>query len=361
MELLSIIFAYRNREISRIKAAMDSLKDQNNMGFEVIFVNYGSKPEISRDLEKLLAGYSFIKYYYLEVAQQLWNKSRALNFGIKKTDSPYIFIADVDIIFSPDSIDIFHKQASLDHFTLFTMGYLGKKDSIQISSKLDFKNLNPERYGKVNGMILTSKKSFWEVKGYDEFFHFYGAEDVDLISRLENAGYKSNMLTDAYFYHIWHESYQKTDDNVLSVVPRLTNALRINQQHYFYHQREKITIPEKQDSWGEVIDKSLSNLLKTPSKKILLENTFAQVDHFFNEELYDIKNQILEVTIKEDPYYNSVKFKSKKLLGMQSQTYISLKEISNVILKKIIFDYRSSNYSFEITEDLKTIIFKIQL
>jgi predicted glycosyltransferase involved in capsule biosynthesis len=50
-------------------------------------------------------------------------------------------------------------------------------------------------------MILTTKEAFFEIKGYDEFFHFYGSEDVDLYARLENAGYKSNLVTDIYFYH----------------------------------------------------------------------------------------------------------------------------------------------------------------
>ena len=172
MDKISIIFAYRNREIPRIKASMDSLKNQKNKAFEVIFVNYGSEPGISANLEKLLHTYSFVEYYSLEVRQQLWNKSMALNFGIKKASCSYIFIADVDIVFSPIAVEVLLKQASSQVFNLFTMGYLDKKESARLSSEFKFKELKPERFGEVNGMILTTKDSLFDVKGYDEFFHF---------------------------------------------------------------------------------------------------------------------------------------------------------------------------------------------
>ncbi len=361
MEQISIIFAYRNREIPRIKASMDSLDSQKNKAFEVIFVNYGSEPGISDNLEKLFHTYSFAEYYSLEIGQQLWNKSRALNFGIKKANCPYIFIADVDIVFSPNTIELLLNQLSPKVFSLFTLGYLDEKESARLSFDFKFEELKPERYGVVNGMILTTKESLFEVKGYDEFFHFYGSEDVDLYTRLENAGYKSNLVTDTYFYHNWHQSYQKSDDEKLSLTPRLTNVLRINQQHYFYHQRERIISPKRQESWGEIIDKSQSKLLERPTKKFQFSNILAQVEHFFNEELQGINKEILEVSVIEDPYYNSTKHKAKKLIGQQTQTYCSLKEANDIILKAIIFNYRNSNYSYEISNDLKSIIFKIQL
>ncbi|WP_026839459.1 glycosyltransferase family 2 protein [Gillisia sp. JM1] len=361
MEKISIIFAYRNREISRIKIAMDSLESQNNKAFEVIFVNYGSETEISGSLEKLLRTYKFVTYHSLEVRQQLWNKSRALNFAIKKASYPYIFIADVDIVFSPDAVEVLMSRASPKDFCLFKMGYLNKKESSKLNNEFKFENLKPERYGEINGMILTTKEAFFYIKGYDEFFHFYGSEDVDLYTRLENAGYKSNLVNDIYFYHNWHKSYQKSDYKKLSVIPRLTNALRINQQHYFYHQKEMTTSPKKQEFWGEIIEKTKSELLERPTKKVQLINILAQVEHFFNEELQDIKNEIVEVKAIEDPYYNSIKHKAKRLLGKQSQTYCSLKEVNDIILKMIIFNFRNSNYSYEISNDLKSIIFKVQL
>lgn len=361
MEKISIIFAYRNREITRIKAAMDSLKNQKEKAFEVIFINYGSERKVSDSLERLLLTYNFVKYYYLEVGQQLWNKSRALNYGIKKANCSYIFIADVDIIFSPNAVKVLLTQTASEVFSLFTMGYLDQKESAKLTSEFKFEELKPQRFGNVNGMVLTTKKSLNEIKGYDEFFHFYGSEDVDLYSRLENAGYKSKLVSDTYFYHNWHRSYQKSEEGKLSLNPRLTNALRINQQHYFYHQREKITIPKRQELWGEIIEKPEIDLLKTPTKKIQLNNILAHIEHFMNEELESINNEIVEIRVVEDPYYASAKHKIKKLLGKQSQIYCSLKEANDIILKKIIFKYRNSNYSYEISPGLESIIFKIQL
>jgi glycosyltransferase involved in cell wall biosynthesis len=361
MEKISIIFAYRNRETSRIRAAMDSLQKQSNKSFEVIFVNYGSDLVLSNSLKKLFTTYDFVDYYFLEVGQQLWNKSRALNFGIKKAGFTYIFIADVDIIFSPDAVKFLLTHRSPEKFCLFKMGYLNEKESAKLNAKFKFKELKPERYGQVNGMILTTKKSFFDVKGYDEFFHFYGSEDVDLYSRLEIAGYESILVADTYFYHNWHKSYQKYDKGKLSLTPRLTNVLRINEQHFFYNQRKKIAIPEKQSSWGETIVKSEVELLKTPTRKIKISNIYAELEHLFREELPYISKEIVEIRVLEDPYYHSLKYRIKKILGKQSQIYCSLKEANDIILKEVLFKYRNLNYSYEISNDLKSIIFKIHL
>lgn len=360
-EFFSIIYAYRNREINRIKISMESLALQKAKNFEVIFIDYGSDSEISDYLKMLLSSYNFVNYHYLPVSHKLWNKSKALNFGINKAKGDFVFIADVDIVFSPDAVEVLSNQTSLDVFSLFTMGYLDEKESNKLTTGFEFKDLKPERFGVVNGMILTTKESLFKVKGFDEFFHFYGSEDVDLYSRLENAGYKSKLVRNTCFYHNFHDSYQKSDNSRLSLTPKLTNVLRINQQHYFYHQREKITIPNGQESWGEVVDKSQSKLLDKPTKIFHLSNILAEVEHFFNEELKGINNEILEVRVFEDKYYNSAKHKVKKLLMKQSQTYCSLKEVNDIILKKILYNYRNSNYSYEISNDLKSIIFKIQL
>jgi predicted glycosyltransferase involved in capsule biosynthesis len=38
-----------------------------------------------------------------------------------------------------------------------------------------------------------------KVKGYDTFFHFYGAEDVDLCQRIENTGCTITIREELFF------------------------------------------------------------------------------------------------------------------------------------------------------------------
>ena len=100
--MITVIYPYRNRDLKRVRHSLDSLVAQTESGFEVVFVNYGSTHAVSEALEKLLAEYSFVKYVYHPTMHQLWSKCVALNSIIKTLPGGYCFIADVDLIFSPD-------------------------------------------------------------------------------------------------------------------------------------------------------------------------------------------------------------------------------------------------------------------
>src|SRR5690606_37093901 len=99
--------------------------------FEIIFVDYGSEPALVQELEILCENFKFVKFYHLAVSQLLWNKSKALNYGILKAGFPYIFIADVDLIFHPWSTALFENLATHENFYLFNLGHLKKEESLK--------------------------------------------------------------------------------------------------------------------------------------------------------------------------------------------------------------------------------------
>lgn len=361
MNKISIIYAYRDRETSRIGASFKSLQFQVDADFEVIFVDYGSKEINSEKVKELAADFGFVKYLYLNVSHQLWNKSRALNFGIKNASNPFIFIADIDLIFHSEAINLFKKIASKNLFFKFRLGYLNEKDSKKNANKLQFENLKSSRYGNVNGMILTSRESFFKIKGYDEFYHFYGSEDVDLYTRLENSGLKSKFIEETFFYHIWHKSYENSQSRYLEKTPRLKNILRINEQHYLNHKKLNAEAPVNQIVWGEFIPENRKSLLDQPTKKIRISNILAEIEHFLYIELPNLNGEVVELEVVQSPYFDSMKYTLKKLLNKQTQIYSSLKEINDLILKHIIFYYHNYNYSYKISKDLRSIRFKIEM
>jgi glycosyltransferase involved in cell wall biosynthesis len=358
---LSIIYAFRNRDVERIQLSMESLHAQKFQNFEVVFVDYGSEVETAAKVQKTLKKFEFARYLYLQASHKLWNKSRALNYGIKNSVTSNIFIADVDLLFSPKATEFLERKISKDSFCLFSMAYLDKQTSQEVSNSKNFDKINFERTGSINGMILASKEAFYKVSGYDEFYHFYGSEDVDLYARLKNAGYHEVITSGIYFFHNWHQSFQSLEQDKLTETPRLSNAMRINEQHYHDSIANGILKPAGQNNWGENFEKETAEILSSPDAVIELENIAASVEHFFNEGIKFYEDKVIEVRISESDYYQTLKYKIKKNLGKQSQTYITLKEVNDLILKKIIFKYRNHNYSFKITPDLKTIIFKIAL
>lgn len=354
----SIIYANRNREPERIRSSFKSLKKQRVDLFEVIFVDFGSDPELIPAYQKTTADFPFVRAYFLEVSQVLWNKSKALNYGINKAEGEYIFIADVDLIFHPQTLSLFEQLALPEKFFLFKLGYLSKEESGKLKEKYSFEKLTPVRYGMVNGMILAGKEALLTVNGLDEFFHFYGAEDEDLFARLENASYKRETVDTENFYHNWHPSFSGSEDELLTGNSRVKNIMRLNQRH-FQRNRERGVIKPSQTS--EIISPERSELLKEPTKSFSIKNIQAHVEHFLRVELPSLEGEVIKVEFVEDPYYQSFKHKIKKLLGKQTQPYISMKEVNDMLLKEIVFCYRDCNYSFKVKEDLKRISFSIAL
>lgn len=360
-EFVTIIYANRNRDLMRIKFSFESLKIQRNANFRVIFVDYGSEEPLVDNLKQLCNSYEFVTSYFLPVSQLLWNKSRALNYGILQTQSLYIFIADVDLIFHPEASQLFNKLADDDKYFLFRLGYLDKTESVKLTKSCNFLDLNPVRFGVVNGMILAPKKAFINVNGLDEFFHFYGSEDEDLFARMENAGYLKDFINEAYFYHNWHQSFAGSEDKIITGNPRIKNIMRINQRHFLRNREKALIKPMRQAEMGKVFSKEQSDLLKKPTRIVKIYNILAHVEHFFGEELPSYTGEIVKVEFAEDPYFHTLKHKLKKLHGKQTQPYCSLKEVNDMVLKEILFKYRDANYSFKISEDLKSIIFCIKL
>ena len=358
---ISIIYANRNRDVKRIKASLDSLQRQSEEAFQVIFVDYGSEAALVEEYKNLLSTYSFSKFIPLEVSHLLWNKSIALNYGIKKAAFSYIFIADVDLIFHPESLSLFKKLTVPGKFFLFPLSYLDRNESEKLYTTYNFRELKPSRTGEVNGMLLAPREALLAVNGLDEFFHFYGAEDEDLFARLENAGIQKEKDNHHYFYHNWHQSFSGSEDKLLTGNPRVKNIMRINQRHFLRNREKGVIKPAGQKGMAELVENKKARALEHPSKSFRVKNVLAHVEHFLGEELPSYKGETVKVEFYEDPFFGSLKHKLKKKLGKQTQPYISMKHVNDLLLKEILFRYRDHNYSFRVAEDLKNITFCIEL
>lgn len=358
--MITIIYSNRDRDYDRIRFTIESLCNQTDKRFKVIFVDYGSHEDLVIKLKKLFKEYTFIESYFLPVKHLLWNKSKALNYGILQCKTSFIFIADVDHIFHPKWIENLNNIKDPDYFFLFELGYLSQKESLKINKEYKFENLSVSNFGNVNGMILAPKRAYIDVNGFDEFFHFYGGEDVDLFARLKNAGFKKQKFTEKLVYHNWHKSFAGSEDKLMTRKPRVKNIMRLNQRHFLTNKVFKRVRPLRQLRIDENDYMKEVGNLKNPDHKYSILNIQAHVEHFLNEELKSVTG-VVHAKFEIDPFYQSYKHQLKRLLGKQTQPYISLKKVNDLILKKIVFDYRDSNYSFDISDDFNSINFRIEL
>ena len=97
---LSILVAFRNREITRVERFLQGLAAQTFRDFELIFVDYGSAPELSARTEALLRRHAFARYLFNDSRGMPWNRAHALNSGARLAGGEYILCTDVDLVYS---------------------------------------------------------------------------------------------------------------------------------------------------------------------------------------------------------------------------------------------------------------------
>jgi len=357
--MLSILYAYRNRDAERVKYSLDSLVKQTNTNFKVIFLDYGSNLDTANEIKGLISNYNFVTYIYSFSEFQPWSRAKAINIGLRNITTDYVFTADVDMIFSPNFISKLHELKNPLKAYYFKVGFLNKKES---KSNKNFQDYSVDFTTGVGaqGLSLFYIKSLEKIRGYDEFLHFWGAEDIDIHERLIRTGIESIFYNDeVLLLHQWHKSYRRSETNILSKDLQLQGVVKLNHQHLLSNQKNKVTVVNN-EKWGHLISESEFNELEKNDCQIIINNKREAIDHFLFVELPQHTEKILSIQFVQDPFQTSLKFRVKKLLGKTVPKYYSLKEINDKILRHIISSYHNFPYTYKISNDLKIITFKIK-
>lgn len=202
----SLVVGYRNRDLDRVKRYLNSVKSQTVTNFELIFVDYGSDEPIAAKVKQLVNDYKFAKYIYNCTIGWSWNRSHALNTGLRIAKGEIIIFSDIDLIYSDNFLE--HIAASVKENHHFYQQVFWLPKNYNYWEKLLDKPLNFEasREGAKGGVHVASKEYLDKLQGYDEFYCFWGLEDHDLYDRLLNFGIKEAWLEKekSPVYHQWH-------------------------------------------------------------------------------------------------------------------------------------------------------------
>ncbi|HEX8575223.1 MAG TPA: glycosyltransferase family A protein [Flavobacterium sp.] len=357
--MITIIFPYRNREPERIKKSLDSLAGQTNKNFKVIFIDYGSYLDVAIQIKDLVSNYLFVDYIYNFSEFQPWSRSKAINIGLRKVVTEYVFTADVDIIFRPDFIEKLHEIKTPAEAYYFKVGFLNEKEAKLNKKFCDYIIEFNSGIG-AQGLSLFPLKAIKEVNGFDEFLHFWGAEDIDIHDRIKRAGFKSTFYdTENLLLHQWHKSYRSSETNSLTRELQLANIIKLNHYHTMQNDKKEKSVVNN-IFWGSEVSMSDFYQLENHNEEIVLLNKIETITHFLYCELLEIKYRILAVRIIEDNFEKSLKYKVKKLLGKKVPQYYTLKEINDMLLLHIISFCHQYPYIYKVSDDLKSIIFRIK-
>ncbi|MBK9264074.1 MAG: glycosyltransferase family 2 protein [Polyangiaceae bacterium] len=215
--LLSVVIPIRNRSGVRLENCLRSLRWQEAIPcdrVEIVLSDFGSAPEHREAVQRAARNYDATVHY--TPTSDLWNRSRALNIGIKRANGEYTFCTDADMVFSPNFFKtLMDTQVQVGgHGLLMCQCHdLGEEtgerviDSQELEALKKSATLRPT-YG-MGGCQCAKTQWFHRIRGFDERYTYWGSEDKDLGRRAEIDGRVIKWITEsAYMLHQWHPTAQ---------------------------------------------------------------------------------------------------------------------------------------------------------
>jgi len=201
----SIVVPVYNRP-KEITELLKSLCEQTNQNFEIIIVDDGSTKKCDDQVINFKSMLD-VKYFYKE------NSGPGLtrNFGNEKSKGNFTIFLDSDCILPPDYIQVVQDRLTKDYADAFGGPDKAHKEFTAIQKAINYSMTSFWTTGGIRGGRLRvnkfyprsfnmgySKCVFEKTKG---FFDMRYGEDIDMSIRIENEGFKTTLIQDAYVYH----------------------------------------------------------------------------------------------------------------------------------------------------------------
>lgn len=200
----SIIVPVYNR-IDEVRDLLESLDAQQTRNFEVVLVEDGSS-EPCRDVAEEYAGRIPVKYFFKDNE----GRSIARNHGMKRAEGDYFVFFDSDCVIPPDYFTIL--TASLDKQPLDCFGGpdAAHESFSDVQKAINYTMTSFLTTGGIRGGKIRlekfvprtfnmgySRRVFERVGGFREMF----SEDIDMSTRIRNAGFSIRLFRSVVVYH----------------------------------------------------------------------------------------------------------------------------------------------------------------
>lgn len=359
--MITYIYPYRDRGITRVKRSLNSLSEQYDKDFKVIFVDYGSELKTANQMEQLLAEYPFVNYIYTYSQGKPWSRSNALNIGIKQAQTDFVLSADIDMIFHPTFNGLLKELSDIKKVTYFKVGYLSEKENF------DQNNLKPESYSgsRAKGICLYPKSGLMAINGFDEFFNCWGSEDEDVIDRLQLYGLEKVFYIESILvFHQYHKPFKDLKHKLLSKDLSFDQVRFHNDKKRKFNKNENIIKVNKNRNWGEIVEKEHYDNFVNTSITRTLTSYKTEVDFFLFFELKHLTTGYWGVEFV--PYIPKKQITLKSILykiwtfrnqDLNAKGEYSLKEVHDLILKFMLY----GGYDFQLEVDLDTNSLELRL
>lgn len=204
MPRFSVIIPVYNR-IDEVDDLLKSLSCQTVKNFEVIIVEDGSTMPCKTTVDKYVDSVN-VKYFFKENE----GRSIARNYGMERAEGDYFILFDSDCVIPPSYFNTLSArlyETSLDCFggpDAAHESFSNTQKAINYSMT-SFLTTGGIRGGKVQLEKFTprtfnmgfSRKVWEKVGGFREMF----SEDIDMSTRIRQAGFSIGLIRDAFVYH----------------------------------------------------------------------------------------------------------------------------------------------------------------
>ncbi|GEM_PF-2193823 len=296
---IDFVLAVRNRENERIQRCINSFKEIAN---KIFVVDYNSdKPIKLKDCEIIRKEGKEYK---------IWNKSYALNCGIKKSEADYICTIDCDMILTKDILNAIEKEIN-ENTVIFNTNVcrIELKDISEDYEKMIKKSKpwfeeNPRNniYSSANGGIQVFPRKWINlIGGYDEGIGLYwGAMDNRLFEQAKMDGMTIIDLNIPMFHQ---EHSKQKEANLPKEEIEFAEKVRLFKIGYLKQLISEGNIISKR-SWGgdkpnhewmiELVKGWEKTLIKRPKVCISIISNFKYIPTYFALNLIRIMENARE-------------------------------------------------------------------
>lgn len=204
MPRYSVIIPVYNR-IDEVRDLLESLSRQTFKDFEVIIVEDGST-EPCGELVKLYENRLDVKYFYKEND----GRSIARNYGIDRSSGSYLVFFDSDCVIPPDYFAILDRElnakpldcyggpdAAHESFTPTQKAISFAMTSFLTTGGIRGGKIQMEKFVPRSFNMGYSREVYNKVGGFREMF----SEDIDMSTRIRQAGFSIGLIHPAHVYH----------------------------------------------------------------------------------------------------------------------------------------------------------------
>mgnify|MGYP001098104180 CR=1 FL=1 len=204
MPKYSVIVPVYNR-IDEVRDLLESLSHQTFTDFEVILVEDGSTLPC-REVADSYRGRVDVKYYY----KSNEGRSIARNYGIDRAQGDYFVFFDSDCVIPPEYFSILDREltdspadcfggpdAAHESFTPTQKAISFAMTSFLTTGGIRGGKMQMEKFVPRSFNMGYSRKVYDAVGGFREMF----SEDIDMSTRIRNAGFSTRLIRKAYVYY----------------------------------------------------------------------------------------------------------------------------------------------------------------